>query len=123
MLAIRPQQMRAFSARSEEDFIDRMLAHVRQFFPDAYSELDEAARRELIRSGIERARRYELLTERDICRFITLMFALDRDFDTRYAWAAGLLSPSSGRLPSVRMAHVYAIAVREHAADAAEQRA
>ena len=70
-----------------------MLMHLRKFFPDSVAAVDEEGARRLIRTGIARSATYSIVSERDVCLFIDLMFALGPGFDSDNSmpWASAIL--------------------------------
>jgi len=94
MMRIREEQMEAFSTKARATFENRMVLHLRRFFPQHCEALGEDGIRETIRHGIERARSYAIVAERDVCKYIDLMFGFDRDFDTDEGlpWARKILT-------------------------------
>lgn len=108
MLKIRQEQRAVLSEHAASDFEDRMVAHVREFFPEAYRDLGEQRTRALIQDGITNAARYDMWSEQDICRFIDLMLVLGRDFDLdpELSWIAEILRQSSTE-QSLRLDQIY----------------
>jgi len=94
MLVIRDEQMCALKAHMSEQFENRMVRHVREFFPEDFNALGEDKVRMEIRYGIDRANSYEITLEYDVCGYINLMFALGRDYDVdpSLRWAAQILN-------------------------------
>ncbi len=98
MMTIRREQMRALNAYTRQAFEDRMARHLRQIYPEQVQRMGDPADREpilraVIRQGIEKAVRYQILAERDVGRFIDLMVKIAPDFAERpdLKWAAGIL--------------------------------
>ncbi len=93
MLVIRKTQMEAFSQYMEKSFEDRMLKHLREFFPVRCEDLQESELRQLVRQGVTRAGSHGFTSERDVARYTDLMFALGANFDQHRAtaWAAAIL--------------------------------
>jgi len=108
MLVIREKQMRAFRAYMTNRFEDRMVLHVKEYFPKEFGALGEDAVRETIRHGIDRAWAYEIAVEHDVSRYINLMFTYGKDFDLNPAlsWAAAILNDTKLSGPS-RMDRLY----------------
>jgi hypothetical protein len=94
MLTIRQAQFAAFSQAELRKFENWMVAHLRKFFPDQCTALEEAKLIETIQYGIRRAATYEIKIKRDVCKYIDLMIILGRDFDSdgRYLWLSQILS-------------------------------
>jgi hypothetical protein len=93
MFTLRRQHSDAFNQDIRRRFEKRMTAHVNQFFPDQCQALGAAAVHEWIAHGIEQAQRYGIVAERDVSKYIDIMFVFGRDFDagSRYPWAAPIL--------------------------------
>ncbi|HLJ46228.1 MAG TPA: hypothetical protein VKU01_09490 [Bryobacteraceae bacterium] len=93
-MVIRKEQMDAFSEPLKSGFEDRMVAHLNRFFPRQCAVLRPEELRRFIRQGCDGAGRYGIRIERDVCKFIDLMFCLSVDFDRnpRYPWAWQILS-------------------------------
>jgi hypothetical protein len=92
MLIIREEQLRVLGEYARADLEARMLAHLARFFPARCAALGEQETRSLIAHGVERAKRYSLDTEAEICKYLNLMFSFGRDFDTEQDWAAQVLN-------------------------------
>ena len=125
MLLIRPKQLDILSAAQRTSFDTRMLVHLKKFFREQYDGLGEEGVVEAVHYGIARAATYGITTERDVCKYVDLMFALGRDFDTdaRFDWPQPILTDPRTPDPSVRIALLYdaALARVREAADAAGQ--
>lgn len=76
------EHMRAFSAAQTARFENEMVAYFQKHYPDDARRLGEEGLRKLIRSGVERARSYEMARECDVARFVQFLIALRPDFDT-----------------------------------------
>jgi len=93
MLTIRKQQMAAFERAEIKKFEDRMVIHLKKFFPRQCAALGDFKLRETIRYGIKRAAAYGITAEREVYKYTDLMIVLGRDFDTdqRLPWAGEIL--------------------------------
>ncbi len=93
MLVIRSEQMAALDRYAAAQFEDRVAAHLRARWPQSCAEMGDAALRERVAIGVERAAGYGLVAELDVCRYVELMFVLSPDFDTdaRFPWAGEVL--------------------------------
>jgi len=91
---LRKEQIEAFSAAARKDFENRMVVHLREFFPKKCQTLGEVGIREKVRYGIKRAGSYEITAERDVCKYIDVMFAYGWDFDKdrKIRWAGEILN-------------------------------
>ena len=112
LMAMRIEQMAAFSQAEIHKFERWMTEHLAKFFPREVKALGEINLLETIRYGIRQAAAYEVRTKRDVCKYIDVMVVLGRDFDKdkRYAWAARMLK--SGMSQGVKMHSVLAAAKR-----------
>jgi hypothetical protein len=92
-MIIRKEQSNAFRQQMATSFEDRMAAQLRESLPDETRHLNDAAVRADIRAGMTRAAQYDIQTERDVARFIDLLFRVGRDFDTSPTtpWARQIL--------------------------------
>lgn len=92
-MVIRTNQIQPFEHAGERSFHDRMVVHLQTHFPVHSQALGEPGVREVVAYGIERSRQYQIATERDVCKYISLMFAFGRDFDRdpKLPWAADIL--------------------------------
>ncbi len=105
MLTIRKDQMAAFSEAAIRSFVDRMIVHLHKFFPQQCEALGAIKTNEAIQYGIQRAATYSIITERDVCKYIDLMFTFDRDFDTapHLPWAREILNDQSLEDPTTKI--------------------
>lgn len=90
-MMIRAEQMSAFEDAAEEKFVRRIAVHLLENYssavvrlPDSEStvgELPEETLHTLVRSSIERARRYEMDFESSISAFTAIRFEVSPNFD------------------------------------------
>ncbi len=91
-LSIRPEQRAVIEQVAEENFVGRVVAHLRREYPDAtvalpegerttVAALDDDALDALVRAGIERARGHGLALESSISAFVATMFEAAPNFD------------------------------------------
>jgi hypothetical protein len=94
MLKIRKEQYEDLGKISLKRFEDSMVEHVKKFFPKYYEIYEEPLIRKVIRYAVDRAESYDLITERDVCLYINLMFLLGSNFDTdlQLTWAGVILN-------------------------------
>ncbi|HUT32676.1 MAG TPA: hypothetical protein VNE39_04275 [Planctomycetota bacterium] len=94
MLRIRPKQVKAFEQAAAKSFQDRMVEHIREFFPKHLAILGEPAIREVVGLGIDRGSIHGFITEHDLCLYIDLMLLLGClfDEDPQYPWAEAILN-------------------------------
>ena len=119
VLVIRDDQMRAIG---QAMFQGWMRDHLRRYFPDQCSRMDQPALRRAISDGIAKAHSHGFVNEADCCRYVDMMFALGRNFDTDPAlpWAADILSDFSITDPSTRIEMLHEAACEHLRAGAAE---
>ena len=86
--------MQAFSAQQQKRFEDEMCAYFKAEYPDKYQRAGEPWVRELINHGIEKGRKYDILLEPDVARFLDLMFAISPNIDENEetAWVRPILN-------------------------------
>jgi hypothetical protein len=99
-------------SRAAQSFVTRMEAHLRKHFPNHCATLGDAGVREAIGSGTAKAGQYGIESERDVCKFITLMFTFGRDFDVdpKLPWASEILRNPVYQTPTHRTEALYATA-------------
>jgi hypothetical protein len=92
-MIIRQQQMEMLSHQMQQQFENRMVAHLRMNFPSHHLTANEQSLRTLIRKGIERTKDYDVVFEDDIRRFLEYMVVISPDFDANPAtsWAGDIL--------------------------------
>jgi hypothetical protein len=98
MLVIRKEQMDTLGEQMRQRYEDRLVVYLNQVFPDRCAQMGEPALRKEIRYGMASAAKYNITTERDVAKYIELMFRHGRDFDTSpdTPWAQPILTdPSS----------------------------
>jgi hypothetical protein len=103
-----------------------MLVHLKKFFQPQYDALGDERALEAVHYGTARAATYGMTSERDVCKYVDLMFALGRDFDTdpRFDWAQPILADPSLPSPGARINLLYDAAlarIREAVAAAKQQ--
>jgi hypothetical protein len=93
MLVIRSEQMDMLQVHMTKQFVNRMVQHVREFFPEEFASMGEGTVRETIEYAIDRAQSYDISVEYDVSRYINLMFTFGRDYDIDPAlpWAKEIL--------------------------------
>jgi hypothetical protein len=94
MLIINKEQMTALREKKRRDFVKRMVDYLQRTFPKQAGSLGDAGLREEIQHGMETADQYRMVSEREVARYIELMFYLGRDFDTspQTPWATAILN-------------------------------
>jgi hypothetical protein len=111
MLVIRTQQLRIFELRKSSEFEQRLIQHCRRFFPRAAAALGPRLLG-AVRESLDEASRYGFKDERDLCKYINIVFTFGRQFDRSplIPWAAEVLSSA---LPGpAKMQRLYAAALQ-----------
>ena len=108
MLTIRPEQMAVFSQSLLGKFEMTMIAHLHQTFPAQADALGDAQIRELIHFGIAQAKRYGIISERDVSRYIGLMMEWGRNFDCddSLPWVSAILKHKYVQDPAEKTARL-----------------
>jgi hypothetical protein len=99
---IRSSQIEQLDRVQEERFEARLAAHLTEHFPEPAGELGPDGVLAAIRHGVRKARGYGIETERDLCKYLDLMFVFGRDFDDdpSLPWASRVLrAPSPPDVP------------------------
>jgi hypothetical protein len=106
-MIIQPRQQKAFVAPMVENFVKRMIRHLREHFSKQVSGFDDAQLRTEIFVGVDRAAIHGYESERDVCKFIDLMVVFGSDFDTNpdYEWTERIDDDSIP--PHIRIDMVY----------------
>jgi hypothetical protein len=93
MLVIRKEQMAMFESHLGQRFRNQLRQHVKTEFPEQTRGLTDLAVDKRISEGVERARLYEITTERDLTLFVDLVFSLGLNFEQerKMAWAKKIL--------------------------------
>ena len=109
MLVMRDAQMGTFEQAAVHNFENRLLSHLKEFFPRHCEILGDEQVRKVIRLGIERAEQYELFSERDLHLYVGLMFMLGSYFDQdpQLPWAAKILTDENIVYPNDRADQLY----------------
>jgi len=81
MLVIRQQQMETLIKGSDEEFLEFLLEHVREEFPEKIAERDEETLRRMVSGGIRRAESHDFTLAEDVTAFISVMFEIAPNFD------------------------------------------
>lgn len=115
MLTIRDEQVRAMRGTVQRQFEDRMVTHLGEFFSDQCEALGEAGVRDAIRYGLQQAEAHGFGREKDVVRYLNLMFTFGREFDTEPAcgWSAEFLNGGSPSTGADRMERLYTRALME----------
>lgn len=88
-----------FEKDARAKFEERMLVHLKKYFPEVCNELGEEEVRVLIRYGTDKAEKYGITSGNNVCLFIDVMFVFGKDFDTdpSLPWGAAILQSALGQ--------------------------
>ena len=94
--------MAAFSAQQRERFVREMMVYLKEVYPDETKKLGDAKLRELVETGIDKSKGYNIVLERDVARYIEFMIAIAPNFDDskETPWAKPILSERRSTAPS-----------------------
>jgi hypothetical protein len=117
-MLIRETQMTKLTELSRRKFEDRVAAHLTRCFPADCRALGESGLQEVIGYGIQQAAKHGFELERDVCKYIDVMFTFGRDFDRHpdLPWAAQILEDDSFKNPTARMERLFSEARQRSAA-------
>lgn len=109
MLRIRKEQNEELGKIALKRFEDSMVEHIKEFFPKYYEIHEEPLIRKVILYAIDRTESYGLVTERDVCLYINLVFLLGSNFDIdpQLPWAAAILNDETITDSVVRIDSLY----------------
>jgi hypothetical protein len=115
MLIISNKQMRVFEEASERRYMQKMILHVRQYFPERCKNKADNDLLGILNKGSSRAKSYGITEQRDICKYFNVMFVLGYDFDNdeTYPWARRILHDTSLTSGSSKMIQL-CNAVQDH---------
>jgi len=104
VLTITEAQIRALRDASRAAFGGRAIAHLRRRFPERTAPVEDARLRAFVYAGIGRAKRYGIVGEADVLRYLEYMLIYGARFDTdpELAWAGEILR-RKGLGPTRRM--------------------
>ena len=81
MLVIRQEQIDALIKGTDEEFVEFLVGHVKEDFPEKTSEYKDEQLRAMVKGGIKRAESHDLTRAEDITAFISVMFEVAPNFD------------------------------------------
>lgn len=94
MLKIRDKQIKALEEAALLRFEDELVEHIKEFAPKHSEVIKEEGVREVVRLGMERAKKYDFTKRGSVRFYVELMFMFGSDFDTDFQlpWAEGVLN-------------------------------
>jgi hypothetical protein len=114
MLTIRKEQIRVFDEMAMKQFIESMVIHVKKHFPEESKLMDDEQLKNHVRNVISTGKKYELVSERDICKYLNLSMHFGKDFDKNpeNEWMITMLMDGSEPNPSIRINKLYKEALK-----------
>ncbi len=114
-LVVREPQLLVFEATARRHFEGRLIDHLQRFFPERCRVLGADGVRAAIAHGVASAARYGIESERDVCKYIDLMFVFGWDFDLpgEQPWAAKIFAQAGAQPPSELLAALLDRAMRK----------
>ncbi len=94
MLTVRKEQMEVLDRDKRKRFVNHMAEHLQKYFPKRCATLGDKQVREWIEHGIDRAQSYRIVSERDVCKYLDVMFVFGKNFDcdAQLPWASKILN-------------------------------
>jgi len=104
MLRIRKKQFSKLSETVFQGFIDRAVKHLKKAWPRECDSAGEKGVIDSIEVGVKKAEEYGIRAERDVIRYIDVMYLLGHDFDNNddTEWAGRILEDCT-LPPTVKM--------------------
>jgi hypothetical protein len=92
-MIIRQEQMGAFSKELKEQFVQRMVRHLKEDFAKDLERRNilPTEVEAMVRRGISEAEQYRVTNEQDLELYVECLAFLDQHFDSRVEWAAAIL--------------------------------
>ncbi len=89
--------MKAFSEQQRTRFEEEMAVYLSKEYPQETKPLGDDGLSELIGDGVDKAKTYNIILERDVARYIEFMVILAPDFDDspETPWAKDILTNES----------------------------
>jgi len=93
-MRIRDEQMDAMKVAALDSFEARMVQHTMEYFPDKAKCHGEEGLRRIIRHGVLAAKKYGLIAEMHVAKYIDLLIVLSFAFASRenHSWADAILN-------------------------------
>ncbi len=118
-MIIRKQQFDTLTTSAESGYIEGAVRHLRQYDPLLAAAAGQAGLEQVAGEGLEKARRYNLGSGRELQLYLQLMMSLGSAFDTdpQFAWLHPFLREMEGvgTMERARLLHFHARAYLERA--------
>lgn len=118
MLQIQSETLQALTERRRVEFVERLVRHLRECFPERCLGIDDLGMGEFISAAIHKAEANGMVTEREVARFVDLMVAFHPNFDRDPAmpWVGPILAdrqrPARARLDRLFAALLHECGIR-----------
>lgn len=105
MFILKQHQVEAFHAEGLRELHDKIVDHLRAFFPHRCAALSPEALRAEVEEAARRAAAHGIDDERDICAYVDLHFVFGPDFESDPAcpWARALTDDEDAAAPGTRV--------------------
>lgn len=92
-MVIRASQMEALEKSAADNFVDFTLEHLKEYFPRQCETLGDEHMRGIIRYSWDRAKTYDVFSERGVWQFTDLSLMLGHSFDNdpKFPWVPEML--------------------------------
>lgn len=109
MLILRKEQIAALSGAKADRFTDEMANHLRSTFPEETAGMDSAALQGYIEKVFDAAKKYNLSSRQDLCRFlnITMLFGMEFENVEARHWMHEYLTDERISDPGKRLKRLY----------------
>lgn len=109
MLLIRNEQITVLKQYMVKQFEKRMILYLKEYHSEKCRKLADKKIQKTVRYGINRARRYGITVEKDMSRYINMMFVFGPDFDkdSNLPWVRQILDKKEYKNGSVKMDALY----------------
>ena len=122
MMTIQKRQIAAMGELLARRWEDTMVVHLETFFPETTQELGPEGVLHAIELGVKKAARYDIRSERDVCKFLNFMFTFgfDFDLDPELPWAHEILVNEALVRSNVKMHLLEKAAMGEYDGESSE---
>ena len=119
MLVIRDEQLNTLIKGTDEEFLEFLIEHVHEEFPEKTGTRDEETLRTMVEGGIRRAESHGFSNADDIAAFISIMFEIAPNFDEHSSIKPVL--DDANFAPADRLERLWSPLVTEEAWEEAEK--
>ena len=119
MLVIRQEQLDALIKGTDEEWIEFLVGHVKEEFPEKTEERHDESLREMVKGGIRRAESHGFKIAEDQSAFVSIMFEIAPNFDEQPEIKTVL--DDENFTPEARLERLWSPLVTEEAWEEAEK--